>query len=128
MKNDDNREPLFNTAESETPSTYGNSMRENRETPGSPPPDGGEGRPEKAARRTSGMHETGESDGLIVPTKRANKAGKPVAEFVEGRGSTKGNARQTATRRTQGRESVSIGLKGVRKAAQTRGFAVTNPR
>ncbi len=121
MKNDDNREPFFDTAESETPSTLGNSMRENRETPGSPSPDGGGGRPEKAARRTSGMYETGESDGLIVPTKRANKAGKPAAESVEGRGSTKGNARQKATRRTQGRTSVSIGLKGVRKAAQTRG-------
>ncbi len=118
MKNDENREPFFDTAESETPSTLGNSMRENRETPGSPSPDGGGGRPEKAARRTSGMYETGESDGLIVPTKRANKAGKPVAEFVEGRGSTKGNAPKTATHRTQGRASVSIGLKGVRKAAQ----------
>ena len=32
------------------------------------------------------------SDGPIVPAKRANKAGTPVAESVEERGSPKGNA------------------------------------
>ena len=32
------------------------------------------------------------SDGPIVPAKRANKAGTPVAEPVEERGSPKGNA------------------------------------
>ena len=38
------------------------------------------------------MHVSRESDGPIVPKKRANKAGPTAAaESVEGRGSTKGN-------------------------------------
>ena len=42
------------------------------------------------------MHVSRESDGPIVPEKRANKAGpKAAAESVEGRGSTKGNATRT---------------------------------
>jgi hypothetical protein len=42
------------------------------------------------------MYGSRESDGLIVPVKRANKAGvKAVAESVEGRGSTKGNVAPT---------------------------------
>ena len=40
-----------------------------------PAPVQGTGRPEKASGRTSGMHVPGESDDLIVPTKRANKVG-----------------------------------------------------
>ena len=45
------------------------------------------------------MHVCGESDGLIVPTKRANKADgyALAAESAEGRRATKGNAPQ-ATR------------------------------
>ncbi len=118
MRDDDNREPSLDTTESETPCTYGNSMRENRETPESPSLDSGGGRPEKANCRKSGTHETGESDDLIVPAKRANKSGQPEAESVEERGSTEGNARQEAALRTQGRESASTGLKGVRKVAR----------
>jgi hypothetical protein len=72
----------------------GSSMRENRETPPFPRPDGGQGRSEKAKGRTSDMHDGGESDDLIVPTKQANKAESSVAESVEGSGSTKGNASQ----------------------------------
>ncbi len=49
MKNDDNREPFFDTAESETPSTHGNSMRENRETPATPSTDGSEGQSDAGA-------------------------------------------------------------------------------
>ena len=80
-------------AESETLSMRGSSMRENRETPGIPPQPATEGgRPEKATSRTSGVHVLGESDDLVVPTKRANKAGsQAVAESVEGRRSAKGN-------------------------------------
>ena len=92
MKDDANRESSVNAAESKTLSMRGSSMRENRETPAMPSAGGGVGRPEKAASPTSGMHVAGESDDLIVPTKRANKTGQPaVAESVEGRGSTKGN-------------------------------------
>jgi hypothetical protein len=51
------------------------SLRENRETPETSAPVGGAERSEKATSRTSGMHVPGESDDLIVPTKRANKVG-----------------------------------------------------
>jgi hypothetical protein len=70
----------------------GNFMRENRETRVPPATDGVAGRSEKASRPTSDMHGAGESDDLVVPAKRANKAGpSAVAEPVEERGSTKGN-------------------------------------
>jgi RNA-directed DNA polymerase len=86
------REPLPDAAESETLSMRGRPVRENRETPEASSPDGGGERSEKAASPTSGMHASGESDGPVVPTKRANKAGQPAAaEPAEGRGSTKGN-------------------------------------
>ena len=101
MKGDGRREPLFDAAESKTPSMRGNSMRENRETQATPSPDGGGGRSEKAKRRTPDVHVAGESDGPIVPAKRANKAGTLAAEFVEERGSPKGNADQKASPRTQ---------------------------
>ena len=51
--------------------------------------------------RTSHMDATKESDDLVVPQKRANKAGTPAAESVEERGSTKGSGIQRATDRTQ---------------------------
>ncbi len=86
------RKPLFDAAESETLCMRGRSMRENRETPTVSSADGGEERPEKGNSSTSGMHAVGESDDLVVPAKRANKAGpSAAAESVEGRGSTKGN-------------------------------------
>jgi hypothetical protein len=75
----------------------GNSMRENREPPEIPEPSAGPalaagaGRSEKANGRTSDMHVSGESDGPIVPTKRANNAERSAAESVEGRGPAKGN-------------------------------------
>lgn len=112
------REWLFDVTESETLRTCGNSMRENRETPEVPAGDGAAGRPEKATGRTSGMHVSGESDDLVVPPKRANKAGFPAAESVEGRRSTKGNTVQAAADRAQHREKASIGLEGVRAAAR----------
>jgi RNA-directed DNA polymerase len=146
MKGDDRRQPLFDAAESKTPSMRGNSMRENRETQATPSPDGGGGRSGKAKRRTPDMHVAGESDGPMVPAKRANKAeasarsrscdtrkrkGEPTgntnidlnravdaAEPVEERGSTKGNANETTARRTQGRTSASNGLGRVREAAR----------
>jgi len=92
---DANRKPPMDAAESETLSMCGNSMHGNRETLETPSPQG-VGRAGKAFRRTPDMHVPRESDGPIVPKKRANKAGlKAVAESVEGRGSTKGNATRT---------------------------------
>ncbi len=40
------------------------------------------------------MNANRKSDGPIVPAKRANNTGTPVAESVEERGSPKGNATQ----------------------------------
>ena len=47
-----------------------------------------------------------------------NKANKPVAEFTEGRVSTKGNSQQCARTQTQGWISATSRLLAVRKAAQ----------
>jgi len=92
MQDGARREPSGNAAESQTLSMCGNSMRENRETPAVSAPLGGAERPEKTSGRTSGMHAAGESDDLVVPAKRANKAGpSAAAESVEERRSTKGN-------------------------------------
>jgi len=60
------------------------------------------------------------SDSVIVAKKPANKAGAPVAERVERRAGTKGNAGQPRTCRTQSRSSVSPGLERVRQAAKQR--------
>ena len=67
------------------------------------------------------MHEREKSDRSIVPKKPTNKAGKPVAEPVEGREWAKGNADRQSTRRTQGRGSVSQALDRVREAARLDG-------
>src|SRR5262249_57112741 len=108
MKGSVRRERSFGTAESETLGMWGSSMRENREALQTPTPDG-VGRSKKAKGRTVDMHVCGESDGLIVPTKRANKVGADAlaAESAEGRRATKGNAPQAHSCRTQSRGSES---------------------
>jgi hypothetical protein len=96
---------------------WGSSMGENREAPQMPTLDGEVGRSKKAKSRNFGMHVCGESDGLVVPTKRANKAEAQyalAAESAEERRSTKGNAPQAYLRRTQSRGSESQGLGRVR--------------
>ena len=60
------------------------------------------------------------SDPIVVATKPANKAGRPVAERVERRVGTKGNAGQHNTRRAQNRESVTQALARIRQASRTR--------
>src|SRR5438128_7769318 len=72
MKGSVRRERSFDTAESETLGMWGNSMRENREALQTPTLDG-VGRSKEAKSRNVDMRVCGESDGLIVPTKRANK-------------------------------------------------------
>jgi group II intron reverse transcriptase/maturase len=52
--------------------------------------------------------------------KPTNKAGQPVAESVEPRPGTKGNAEQQRMHRTQGRDRMSQSLDRVRKAARLR--------
>ena len=127
MKGSDRRERSFDTAESETLGMWGNSMRENREALQTPTLDGGVGRSKKAKSRNVDMHVCGESDDLVVPTKRANKvdAYALAAESAEGRGSTKGNAPQAHSRRTQSRGCESQGLWRVRQAVSKERLAVT---
>ena len=115
---DDHRKPPMDAAESKTLRMRGNSLHGSRETLGTPAPQGG-GRPEKANGRTAGMHVSRESDGPIVPEKRANKAGLlAAAESVEGRGSTKGNAERTLLAPDTEPGKRGMGLWGVRKAAK----------
>ena len=64
------------------------------------------------------MHEPEKSDSVVVAVKPANKAERSVAEPVEPRTGTKGNANQQSTRRAQDRESVSQALERVRLAAR----------
>ncbi len=104
-------------AQSQTPGTPGNSMRENRETPVVPAASGA-GRLAKATSRTASVNAAGESDGDIVATKDPNQGGKPLAEGPERRSPAKGNAGEPSTRRTQGRASVSPGLARVREVAR----------
>ena len=120
MKGSVRRERSFGTAESETLGMWGNSMGGNREALQTPTLDSRVGRSKKAKSRNVDMHVCGESDGLIVPEKRANKAGgyALAAESAEGRRSTKGNAPQAHSRRTQSRGSESQGLWRVRQAAR----------
>jgi len=120
MKGSERRELFFGTAESETLGMCGNSMRENRETLQTPTLDGSEGRSKKAKGRNFDVHVCGESDGLIVPAKRANKADAYAlgAESAEERRATKGNAPQAHSRRTQGRGCESQGLWRIRQAAR----------
>ena len=67
------------------------------------------------------MMDAGEkSDSAIVATKPTNNAGRPVAEPVERRAETEGNAGQQRTRRAQDRESVSQALDRIRQAARHR--------
>ena len=66
------------------------------------------------------MHEPEKSDSVVVAAKPTNKAERSVAEPVEPRTGTKGNADQQSTRRAQDRESVSQALERVRQAARQR--------
>jgi group II intron reverse transcriptase/maturase len=116
---DANRKPLADTAESETLRMRGNSLHGNRETLEAPTLQCGGGRSEKAYGQTSNMHASRESDDLIVPEKRTNKAGPTAAaESVEGRGSTKGNATRTLLVPDAVPGRRGMGLRGIREAAK----------
>ena len=66
------------------------------------------------------MHEREEFNSVVVAVKPTNKAEESVAEPVEPRTGTKGNADQQSTRRAQDRVSVSQALGRVRQAARQR--------
>ncbi len=86
-------------------------MRENRETRKAPQADGGGGRSGKAAPKPD-MHADRESDVSIVPAKRANKVGTPMAESVEEREAPKGNAGSGNLTRTGHRAGHMRGIGG----------------
>ncbi len=56
------------------------------------------------------------SDGLIVPAKPRNNAGRLAADAVEGRGPTEGNSSQQNASQTQCRMSASNALERVRQS------------
>src|ERR1700675_3013526 len=66
------------------------------------------------------MHDPEKPASGIVATKPTNKAGRPVAEPVEPRPGTKGNADQQSTHRAQSRARVTQALGRVRLAARQR--------
>jgi hypothetical protein len=104
-----------------------NSMYGNCEIPPVPGVISTPGRRRKAQCRALRMHAGGKSDDGIVPEKLPNKAGpRAAAEVVEGRPSTKGNAVQAATPRTQSRTRVSTALHCVRAVVLSDGvLAIT---
>ena len=77
--------------ESKTTGTVENFSHGSRETPATSASPMEADRSEKARSHKSDAHVAGESDGSIVPGKRANKTGTPVAESVEGREPPEGN-------------------------------------
>jgi RNA-directed DNA polymerase len=64
------------------------------------------------------MNEHGKSDRPIVPKKSPNKARRPAAEEMEGRGLAKGNLSQQNASRTPSRADAPSALARVREAAK----------
>jgi group II intron reverse transcriptase/maturase len=95
-------------------------MHENRETSETPAGKPVAGRWAKATSRKAHMHVSEGSDSGVLPVKRSNNNGQPLAESVEGRPLTKENTFQSSTPPTQGGERVSQGWAGVRRVAQAK--------
>ena len=68
--------------------------------------------------RTMSMNADEKSDEGIRPMNQPNKEGSPSTEAVEERPSPQGNGGETAADRTLRRDTASIGLAGVRRAAR----------
>ena len=64
------------------------------------------------------MNEGGKSDGPVVPAKRPNNAGRPVAEAVEGRGPAEGNAAGKTRPGHRAGHDATNALDRVRQAAR----------
>jgi hypothetical protein len=64
------------------------------------------------------MHDHGQSDRPVVPTKFPNKAGAPAAKGTEGRGRAKGNPGQHTASRAQDRIDALSALARVRQVAE----------
>src|SRR5438445_4759236 len=96
---------MHGPARSETRSTHGTLLHENREIPMSPAGDGSDGRTGQANRPKPAKSEMGKSDEPMVPMKRPNKTAQAVAEAAEGRGEAEGNATKQNADRTQSRSN-----------------------
>jgi len=116
------RERPADSAQSKTPRMPGHSTRENRETLAASAPDGRRRPVGEGHGRTADVHAARESDEGIVPTNAPNNdARSGSAEAREGRPSTTENPEPSASPRTQRRSGApgeSLGLLGVRQAAQ----------
>lgn len=64
------------------------------------------------------MYDHGQSDSPVVPAKFPNKAGRPAAEGMEGRGLAKGNPCQHTAPRAQDRVGALSALERVRQVAE----------
>ncbi|MCA9729563.1 MAG: group II intron reverse transcriptase/maturase [Candidatus Eisenbacteria bacterium] len=64
------------------------------------------------------MNDPWKSDDSVLPKKRSNKAGEPVAETVEERGSAKGNAGARHRHRVLDRERLNQAVARIRDAAK----------
>jgi hypothetical protein len=71
------------------------------------------------------MDGRGKSDGLVAPEKPPNKAGRPAAEVVEGRGPAKGDPLELNAHRRQRRISVPSALERIRCHAADRRDVIT---
>ena len=121
----DKGEPSSDPAQSKTLRMRGNSLHGNREIPASSSIDGSGDRSGKGSHPKPDMHDTGKSEGGIVPEKLPNKGRRP-AEAMEGRPSTEGNSPPTATSSTQSGIGVSPGLQRVLELARRDGKARFN--
>jgi RNA-directed DNA polymerase len=97
---------------------HGNTSHENREIPGLPACQVGNGTQWEVGRRTPLMHGHGKSDSRVVPKKAPNNARRRAAEGLEGRQLAKRNSPQATTLRTQGRARVHAALGRVRQVAE----------
>ena len=64
------------------------------------------------------MHERGKSDNSVVPAKPPNKAGRPAAKVVEGRGLAEGNTVSSTRPGLSAGPGVPSGLDRVREVAR----------
>lgn len=117
MEHGDNRKSCSDPARSETLRMSGSNLHRSWEISTVPAECrglGGEGASHHAV-----IDAVEKSDMPILPKKQSNK-GQP-AETVEGRGVAKGNVGEPPAGRTQGRETASTGLEGIREAAKKDG-------
>lgn len=116
MTHDDNCEPCFDPARSETLSMSGNFLHRSWDI-SSVPVGALTGGADKANGRKPVVYAGEKSDTPVVPGKLPNK-GIGLAEAVEERGVAKGNADESPACRAQDRINVSMGLEGVRQKAR----------